>query len=233
MLVKKLWVAGSALLIVFLAVPGTFAQILNPRVTVSGGGSFLRGERTFVVSGETFTTQYAVGGRAKARLTLDLTRHWSVEGVYGFGDNNLRVTEQGTTPGQRSFGIRDHQIQFNILRFFSAGERPVRPFLITGVGLARFIPTDQAKAAALANDFIDGPAQISATNKPSVAFGGGIEVQATRWFGLRLDVKDRISAVPRFGLPQTSSGTGGAFFPVDGLVHNIDGEVGIVFYLLR
>jgi hypothetical protein len=233
MRVKKLWVVGSAFLIVLLAAPGALAQILNPRVTVSGGGSLLRGERTFVVGSETFNTQYVVGGRLKGRLTLDLTKHWSVEGVYGFGANNLQITEQGTTPGQRFYGIREHQVQFNILRFFSVGERAVRPFLITGMGLERFSPTDQAKAAALASNFIASPAPILATNKPSVAFGGGIEAQVTRWFGLRLDVKDRLSAVPRYGLPQTSSGTGGAFFPVDGLAQNIEAEVGIVFYLLR
>ena len=220
------------LLILWVATPTAFGQILNPRVTISGAGSFLRGERSFVLGGETFNTQFANAGRAKARLTLDLTKHFSIEGVYGFGTSNLRVTEQGGTPTQRAFGIRQHEIQFNILHFFSLGTRRVRPFLTTGVGALRFDPTDQAKALAAANDFLDAPAQLSSTNQVHFAIGGGIEGRFSRWLGLRLDVKDHISAIPRFGVPQTTSGPGGASYPVDGIVHNIQAEAGIVFYLL-
>lgn len=224
--------AGWALLILSVATPAAFGQILNPRVTISGGGSFLRAERTFVLGGQTFNTQFANGGRAKARLTLDLTKHFSIEGVYGFGTSNLQVTATGATLTQRAFGIREHEIQFNILHFFSVGTRRVRPFLTTGVGALRFAPTDQAKARASVNDFISAPALLSSTNQINFAFGGGIEGRFSRWLGLRLDVKDHISAVPRFGVPQTPSGPGGASFPVDGIVHNIQAEAGIVFYLL-
>ncbi len=220
------------LLILSAATPAAFGQILNPRVTISGSSSFLRGERTFVLGGETFNTEFANGGRGKARLTLDLTNHFSIEGVYGFGTSNLRVTELGGTPTTRAFGIRQHEIQFNILHFFSLGTRRLRPFLTTGVGTLRFSPTDQAKASASANEFINEPAQISSTNEVHFAIGGGIEGRFNRWLGVRLDVKDHISAVPRFGVPQTASGPGGASYPVDGIVHNIQAEAGIVFYLL-
>ena len=105
-------------------------------------------------------------------------------------------------------------------------------FDTSGIGSLRFSPTSEAKALALNDEFIDDPTQLVSTRKLTVAFGGGIEARFSRWLGLRFDVKDHISAVPRFGVPQTSSGPGGIFFPVDGVLHNIEVGVGIVFFLL-
>ena len=225
--------ACSAMVVVFLAAPAVFAQILNPRITISGGGSIVKADRTFTAGGETFNTEFANGGRAKARLTLDLTKHFSVEGVYGFGTSNLRVNELGGNPKQQAFGVREHEVQFNILHFFTGSGSHVRPFLTTGVGAARFGPTDAAKTSAAVDEFINAPAQISASNKISLAIGGGIEGRFSRWLGLRVDLRDHISAVPTFGLPQTAPTAGAAFFPVSGIVHNIHAEAGIVFYLWR
>ena len=61
--------------------------------------------------------------------------------------------------------------------------------------------------------------------------GGGLEARLNRWLGLRFDFKDYMSPIPRFGLGETSSGPGGIFFPVSGIVHNVEVAAGIVFYL--
>ena len=60
--------AGLALPIVLAAVPTASGQILNPRVTISGVGSFVKAQRTFVLGGETFMTEFANGGKGKAGL---------------------------------------------------------------------------------------------------------------------------------------------------------------------
>jgi hypothetical protein len=44
---------------------------------------------------------------------------------------------------------------------------------------------------------------------------------------------DHISGIPTYGLPQTSSGASSASYPVNGIVHNIQAEVGLVLYLWR
>ncbi|HXN53553.1 MAG TPA: hypothetical protein VN943_16595 [Candidatus Acidoferrum sp.] len=222
----------TALGLAFVAAPGVLGQILNPRVTLTGVGSMVKADRTFVVNGRTFNTQFANGGRAKARLTLDLTKHFSVEGVYGFGTSNLKVTDLGTNPQTNAFGVKEHEVQFNVLNFFTGSGSHLRPFLVTGVGDAHFVPTDAAKAKA-ANAFISSPAQIAATNNVNLTLGGGFEARARGRLGLRVDVTDHISAVPTFGVPQTSSGQGGAVYPVSGIVHNIQVEAGLVIYLWR
>jgi hypothetical protein len=229
---QKFWLVGGALLAAVLVAPDVFGQILNPRIALSGGGLFPKAERTFVVNGDTFTSGFANGGNVKARLTLDLTRHFSVEGVYGFGTDNLRITELGPTPVERSFGVRRQEAQFNILHFFVSGKRIVRPFLTTGIGVLRFSPTDQAKATAAAIGFIENPAQITSSDKLSFGIGGGLEGHFSPWLGVRLDVKDDISTIPRFGLPQAPSSSGGTFFPVDGITHNIAAAASLVFYLV-
>ena len=232
MRLRMLSTLACAAALLFLA-PSGFGQILNPRVTISGTASVMKGERNFTVNTDAFKSELVNGGKMTARLTLDLTKHFSIEGEYAFSRNNLRITDLGGTPQEHGFGIRGHQVQVNILHFFTGSDSTIRPFLTTGVGLVRFSPTDQAKAEALAMNFIEDPAQISSVDKVGVTFGGGIEAHAISWLGLRFDVRDRITAYPRFGLPQSSSGTGAAFFPVDGIVHNVEAGVGLVIYLFR
>ncbi len=203
----------------------------NPRVTIFGGGSFVRGERTFVIGSDTFRTQFVDGGRLLVRTSLDLTSHWTVEADYGFGRSNFRVNELSGTPQQRDFGVRVNDISFNLIRFFTSSDSHFRPYLGAGLGWLRYSPTDAAKASAQTNGFIDETALIQSSNKFSFPIGGGAEVRLNRWLGTRIDVRDHITAIPRFGVPQASPGTGGDFFPVDGVVHNLDLAVGVVFYL--
>lgn len=209
--------------------PGAVAQG-NPRITLFGGGSLLQGDRSFVVSGDNFTTEFITGGKLRARGSLDVTSHWTLEADYSFGRNNFRVNEMGTTPAQRDYGIRVHNVTFNLVRFFTASRRHVRPYLGTGIGWVRYSPTDAAKTLAM-TEFIDAPSNLTASNDFSVPFGGGMEIRFTRWLGTRLDVRDNISRVARFGVPTTPSGPGGDFFPVDGITHNVQVEIGMVFFL--
>jgi opacity protein-like surface antigen len=227
---KSLFLAVLAVLLFVGLIPDAVAQG-NPRVTIYGAGAFVRGERTFVVGGDTFRTQFVDGGRLLARASLDLTSHWTVEADYGFGRSNFRVNELSGTPQQRDFGVRVNDISFNLIRFFTSSDSRFRPYLGAGLGWLRYSPTDAAKASAQTNAFIDEPAAIQASNKFSFPVGGGVELRLNRWLGTRIDVRDHINGIPRFGVPQTSSGTGGDFFPVDGIVHNLDLSGGVVFYL--
>ena len=53
------WV-GCTLLVTLAVVPNVLARP-NPRITVLFGGSFLRGERVFVVDGDPFISQFLSG----------------------------------------------------------------------------------------------------------------------------------------------------------------------------
>ena len=113
------------------------------------------------------------------------------------------------------------------MRFLTDSESRIRPFVTGGLGIVRFNPTDEAKVAALTGDFIDDPTTLDSAIEFSVAVGEGIEARLNRWIGIRFDVKDYISAIPRFGLDETSSGPGAGFFPVSGAVHNVETAAGV------
>ena len=96
---------GCALLVAAAVVPNAFAHP-NPRITVLFGGSFLSGERAFVVNGNPFISQFLNGGKFRLRGSLDLTSHWTLEGDYSIGRNDQRITEEsGGILVHRDFGI--------------------------------------------------------------------------------------------------------------------------------
>lgn len=189
-----LW-AGFLMLFAATA-PSAVAQG-NPRITIFGGGSLLQGDRSFVVGGDNFTTEFITGGKLRARGSVDVTSHWTLEADYSFGRNNFRVNDMGGTPEQRDFGVRVNNVTFNLVRFFTASRRRFRPYLGTGIGWVRYSPTDAAKALAQ-NEFIDAPSNLTSTNDFTVPISGGIEARITRWLGLRFDARDNIGRVARF-----------------------------------
>ena len=229
---KFLVLLGCTLLVALVAIPNALGNP-NPRVTVLFGGSFLNGERAFDISGDSFTSKFLKGGKTRLRGSLNLTEHWTLEGDYSFGHNDQRITDlSGVTPVETDFGVSVGQFHFNMIRFLTSSESRIRPLFSVSLGATRFNPTDEAKEAALNDDFLRDPTQLESSVQLSVAVGGGFEARLSRWLGLRFDVKDYISPIPRFGLSETSSGQGGVFFPISGVVHNIETEGGIIFYFL-
>lgn len=227
---KSSLLAALALFIFAGLIPEVAAQG-NPRITIFGGGSFVRGDRTFVIGSNTFQTRFTNGGRLLGRGSLDLTRHWTLEADYGLGTSNFRVNQSGGSTQQRDYGVRVNNISLNVVRFLTSSDSRFRPYLGGGLGWVRYSPTDLAKAQAQSGQFIDQSAAIQASNKFGFPISGGAEIRLNRWLGTRIDARDYISTIPRFGEPQTSSGSGSDFYPVSGVVHNINVSAGVVFYL--
>lgn len=223
------WVV-CALLVTAAIVPNALAHP-NPRITILFGGSFIAGERTFDLNGDSYVSQFLNGGKFHLRGSLDLSKHWTLEGDYSFGRNDQRITQDtGGVIEQRDFKVNVGQVQLNFVRFFTDNESRIRPFFSAGLGAVRFNPTDEAKSAALSGDFLADPTQLTSSIDISIAVGGGLEARLNRWLGLRFDFKDHMSPIPRYGLEESSSGPGGIFFPVSGILHNVEAAAGIVFY---
>ena len=223
------WVACTLLVAVAL-VPNVQAHP-NPRIAILFGGSFIAGERSFALNGDSYASQFLNGGKFSLRGSLDITSHWTLEGDYSFGRNDQRITQDsGGTIDQRDFEVNVGQVQLSFVRFFTDNESRIRPFFSTGLGAVRFNPTDEAKAAALGGDFLADPTLLTSSVEFSLSVGGGLEARLNRWLGLRFDVQDNMSPIPRYGLEESSSGPGGIFFPVSGILHNVELVGGIVFY---
>ena len=160
---------------------------------------------------------------------MDLRDHWAAEAGYSFGRNNVRVIELERPPVERVFQTDVHQFAVNGAYFFSPPDATLRPFATLGIGLSRFSPTDTGKANA-ARNFLDGPTRISSDTKLGLNFGGGFEGKVNQWFGVRLDFRDHITGIPRYGLPELPLNPGGVFYPVDGAVHDLEVAIGALFY---
>jgi opacity protein-like surface antigen len=207
------------------------AQMLSDlRLGVFAGGSFMAANRTFAVDGDIFNTKYESGPRFGFRATGSLSDRISLEGAYSFGRNNLRVTTMRAIPVMRMFETRTHQFSGNALYYLSGLGEGWKPFVTAGIGITRFSPTQEAAAFASVR-FLDDPASIQSSNKFGINFGGGTEYKPSDTFGLRFDFRDHVMGVPRFSLPQTSTGPGGVFYPVSGKANNAEVTAGVVFYL--
>ena len=226
----------SATLLLLLSAFPALAQLRysNPRITVFGAGSFQGGQRLFVVnSSGTTETDYASGVRGGFRFGVDLPDRLGAEATYAFSSNDLKVRDP-VPPGpggpRRNFTIHQHQFMVNGFYNFTPRDNEWRPFVTVGLGLVRFSPTKDAVNRAAVN-FLDGPTRISPNTKLAMNFGAGVEKTVSDRVGVRFDMRDNIAGMPTYGLPQSPLNPGGAFYPVKGVIHDLEIGFGLVFHL--
>jgi opacity protein-like surface antigen len=224
----KYYGCGILLLLATCLSARAVAQGIDPRLTFLGGASLLSGSRSFVIGPRLLDTQFQNGVKIGVRGTFNLREHWGAEGTYSFSNNSLQVTQ--TIPASvQTFGVHLHQITGNALYFFDGPNKAIRPFVTAGVGLSRYSPTSDAKLAA-AQDFLGQPAVITSTSTFNFNFGAGIESRPWDHFGLRLDFRDHLSAIPRFGLPQSATSPSAPYFPVSGRAQDFEIATGLTYY---
>jgi len=231
---KSALIPVAAILFLLSAAPPVAAQGSNLRFTLFGAGSFLKADRTFPAEGETYHTEFAAGGRAGIRATLDITGHFSVEGSYAYGTNNFRLSNLNEVPPRvRGFGTSIQQIDGDVLYFITGPRSRMRPFAAFGFGILRVSPSSAAKANASTEGFIAGPATLSSGNKFDFNYGFGVEQKLASYFGMRVDLHDYVLSVPRLGAPPGPGAPGAGFFPVSGLAHDLEISAGIVIFTKR
>lgn len=227
-------IVGLCTIAYLTTVPMAQAQVDNSRVTVFAGGSFLGGEKLMLVDDdEPFRSEFNNGIRWGARFTVDLDSNWSGEVSYGFSKNNLDITDLGLpAPREREFETNVHQFVANLLYSFRQLRYGPRPFVTAGLGWSRFSPTSEARTRAVIGNFLDRAAVIEADNQFNFNFGGGLEGRLSDRFGFRVDLRDHVTGMPRFGLPKEPL-RDRPFFPVDGAIHNVELSGGLVIHLFE
>jgi hypothetical protein len=205
-----------------------FGQDIDPRITFLGGASLLSASRSFVIGPRLFDTQFQNGIKIGVRGTFNVGEHWGAEGTYSFSSNGLRVTAVAPATVQ-DYGVHLHQFTGNALYFFTAKGRLFRPFVTAGLGVSCYSPTSDAKLAA-AQNFLGEPAVLTSASEFNFNFGAGIEAKPWDHFGVRLDFRDHITGIPRFGLPQTATSPAAPFFPVQGRAQDFEITTGFIYY---
>ena len=218
------------LCLALLASAPLFAQNLDPRIAFLLGASLPSGSRTFVIGPSVFDTQFQSGAKLGLRGTVNIREHWGAEATYSFSADGLQVTRVAPATVQ-NFGVHLDEFTGNALFFFTRQDTLLRPFLTAGLGASHFSPTEKAKLMA-ASDFLGQPAVITGSSEFNFNFGAGIEARPWDHLGLRFDLRDHVTGIPRFGLPQAATGPNSPFFPISGRLQDVELTGGLVYHFV-
>lgn len=202
----------------------SLAHAQGLRVFVEGSGSFLKNEQFFATGfGGRFRSNYVSGGKVTAGGEFSLGKILSVEGAYGYGSNNLRMTNLGTSQ-ELTYGVRTQRVSGNLLAHSPISFPGVRPYATAGLEYDHLGPTSQANTLAFTQGFAGQLVTLGASNKLGFNYGGGVEWGFLPTLALRLDVRDHVTGTPTYGLSSFQ-------FPISGAAHDVETSVGITFHI--
>jgi hypothetical protein len=202
----------------------SLARAQGLRVFVVGSGSFLHDERLFTnVLDERFRSNYASGGKITFGGEFALTRILGIEGAYGYGTNNLRLTDLGLSQ-TLGYGVRTQRLSANLVGHSPVSFAGLRPYATAGLEYDHLGPTSQAKALAFTQGFAGQLVTLGASNQVGINYGAGAEWGFLPALGLRVDLRDHVTGTPTYGLP-------GRRYPISGAAHEVEFSVGLTFHI--
>jgi opacity protein-like surface antigen len=228
MMTRRLTKALAVAAVLFISASALQAQDFN--VFVMGGGSSLFNAHNFDVKSGPFGSTYSTGGQFTAGIQAPLVSILSLEGAYGWGQNNLRLTNFGTNI-ETGYGIHNQRVSGDLVLHSPLSLLGLKPYLDGGLEYDRFSPYGSANASFPNFSQVvttNGSPVLSPDNKLGFNYGGGLEWKLLPVVGLRLDVRDHVTGTPTFGLPAQSNS--GPFFPVKGAAHDLEYSAGIVLH---
>jgi opacity protein-like surface antigen len=221
---------SMALLLVLVA--PAFAQT-QYRFEVFGAGGFPL-DKDFEIGLPQFSPpvhgvlKFSAGARGGVRFGADFWKHWGEDIIYSYGRNNPCKIVNSTAGTDLAFPVPSHQIAFNALWYPGGSDEDTRfaPYLTTGVGATFFVVTSDTAVAVRES----GMGNLRTENVFAFNAGGGLRTRLSKHAGIRIDGRDYMSRVPRFGLPEHSNNPSAMVFPASGVFHNIEISFGFVYY---
>ncbi len=220
---------------VALCLIATVGKAQNSLVFVTGGGNKISDARSFDEAFIPYQSTFAAGGGGNVGLELPLKKSniFGVEVSYGFSQNNLELTYENspTLPVTKSYGLRDNRFSGDLVVHSPSTFRGIRPYAVVGAEYDRFSPTSAAVALANSTGFAYAPvAKLSSQGAGGANIGGGLDYKLTEKWGVRIDVRYRITSSPTLGLPYGITPSSNAYFPISGDAHTIQYTIGIVYH---
>ena len=211
------------------------ARAQGVRVFAEGSGSFFLDQKFFsetvvipmtgLARQDQFRSDYASGGKLTFGTEFTNWKIFGVEAAYGYGTNNLRLSDLSAIPSTtRGYGVRAQRFSGNLVLHSPVAVLKVRPYATAGLEFDRFNPTAQAKSAAYTQGFADQTVTLGASNKLGFNYGGGAEWGFFPKLALRIDFRDHVTGTPTYGLSSHQYGISGAS-------HNPELSAGLVLHL--
>ena len=217
-----------------LCLSTTSARAQDYKVFIMGAYSPLADKRTFSEGPNNqipFGSQYATGGKAIAGVEIPLSKFAGVEGSYGYGPNNLEISQFIYNPTVvQGYSVRNYRFSGDIVGHVPNEWRGFRVYGVFGLEYDVFSPTTSAQTLAKKQGFaFAASAQLASQSKAGFNVGAGVDYKWSSRVYLRVDVRDHLFGSPTYGLPQAATTVTTAYFPVGGPAHDIEYSVGIVY----
>ncbi|MGD0012404.1 MAG: outer membrane beta-barrel protein [Terriglobia bacterium] len=217
-----------------LCLSTTSVRAQGYRFFIMGGTSSLTDKRTFGEgpnSSIPYGSAYAAGGKVIAGVEVAFYKIFGIEASYGFGANNLEITNFNPNPATvLAYGVRNNRFSGDIVGHVPGVWRGIRAYGVVGLEYDLFSPTSSAQTLAKTEGFAFAPsATLASQGKAGFNAGGGIDYNLVSKVDLRLDARYHSFGSPTYGLPQAATSTSAAYFPVGGPAHDIEYSIGLVY----
>jgi opacity protein-like surface antigen len=216
---------------VALCLSATTGRAQGYKFFIMGSDSVFNDNRAYPERYINYTSGYAGGGKAVVGLEMPFHKFFGLEGSYGYGQNNLEITNHSTNPNTTlSYGVRNNRFSADLVGHVPGVWRGIRAYGVVGLEYDVFSPTNAAQTKAKTQGFSFAPsATLSSQGQGGYNVGGGIDYKVASKVDLRIDVRDHFFGSPTYGLPQTPTSVSTAYFPISGSAHDIDYSIGLVY----
>jgi opacity protein-like surface antigen len=220
-----------SLAILLLLVAPAFAQT-QYRLELFGAGSFPL-DKEFIIGLPQYSPplegvhEYSNTVRGGIRVGADFRKHWGEDITYSFGRYTTKIVNR-TVGNEFAFAVPSHEIAFNALWYPMSldSKSKALPYVTAGVGTTFFVVGSKDINAAMEA----GLGKLESDNVFAFNAGGGVAVRLREHIGVRVDARDFMSPVPRFGIPKSSDDPSALVFPAGGVFHRFEASFAFVYY---
>jgi outer membrane protein OmpA-like peptidoglycan-associated protein len=167
------------------------------------------------------------GPVAGVRVTEDLWKYVGLEQSFTAGFNDLRLLPYGLGQYVGTFA-RNYTLALNPVLHFTPRQEKLRPFVTAGLGITWYVPSKGVNTSAVPGA-VAPISDLKIRYGPSVNYGGGIKYNATRYIGLRVEVRGLWTQGRYFALPDYPRGPGAIYSPKHGTENALAVMGGITF----
>jgi opacity protein-like surface antigen len=171
--------------------------------------------------------RYAPGYLLGARVNQNLGDFWGVDIEYTFSDQNLEFTNISPAIQHLSLNQYIHNLSYNVSYLPLPRTKRFRPYADAGIGASLFYIARSSK-----NEALDLGLKVRDSWEFLGNVGGGFKFLMTDQLAVTVDLKDRISRVPSYGIPTSAQVIGGQYHPgmsLHGLLHSWKFNAGITY----
>lgn len=171
------------------------------------------------------------------RVTENFWNYIGIEegiNAYSWNKYDFLSDPAGGTPliSNQPFPIHTIQPSVDAIFYFTPRNRRVRPFVAVGPGASIDVLGKNARNWGTSMPASAGFGSFQSDEEFQGNYGGGIKIQAGKWFGVRFDLRGLTGLAPSFGLPAQPNATAtSVYVPRHQILSGLEATAGLTLYL--